>query len=43
MVNGPDRVFLVADRKHEERLASDLGREPLRLGETPGGILFSNY
>ena len=41
--NGPDRVFLVAERKHEERLASDLGREPLRLGETPGGILFSNY
>ncbi len=41
--NGPDRVFLVADRKHEERLASDLGREPVRLGETPGGILFSNY
>ena len=41
--NGPDRVFLVAERKHEERLTSDLGREPVRLGETPGGILFSNY
>ena len=41
--NGPDRVFLVAERRHEERLTSDLGREPVRLGETPGSILFSNY
>ena len=41
--NGPDRVFLVAERRHEERLTSDLGREPVRLGETPGNILFSNY
>lgn len=41
--NGPDRVLLVSKPKNEERLKADLGREPVRLGETPGGLLFSNF
>ena len=41
--NGPDRVFLVTKRRDEGRLTAGLGRRPVRLGETPGGILFSNY
>jgi len=36
-------VFRGAERRHEGNLTSDLGREPVRMGETPGGILFSNY
>ena len=33
----------VAQRKNEGRLASDLGREPVRLGETPAYALFANF
>lgn len=41
--NGPDRVLLVTKPRHAGLLASDLGREPVRLGETPGGVLFANF
>lgn len=41
--NGPDRVLLVSEPKNEDRLKVDLGREPVRLGETPGGVLFANF
>lgn len=41
--NGPDRVLLMTKPRHAGLLASDLGREPVRLGETPGGVLFANF
>ena len=33
----------VAQRNDEERLVSDLGRAPVRLGETPAHVLFANF
>ncbi len=41
--NGPDRVLLVASRRRLEELTRDLGREPVRLGETEKEILFTNF
>ena len=41
--NGPDRVLLVASRRRLEDLTRDLGREPVRLGETEKEILFTNF
>ncbi len=41
--NGPDRVLLVTNRRRLEELTRDLGREPVRLGETEKEILFTNF
>ena len=41
--NGPDRVLLAASRRRLEELTRDLGREPVRLGETEKEILFTNF
>lgn len=41
--NGPDRVLLIASRRRLEELTRDLGREPVRLGETEKEILFTNF
>lgn len=41
--NGPDRVLLAASRRKLEELTRDLGREPVRLGETEKEILFTNF
>lgn len=41
--NGPDRVLLIASRCRLEELTRDLGREPVRLGETEKEILFTNF
>lgn len=41
--NGPTRVLLVSRRRDAVRLAEDIGREPIQLGEANDRILFTNF